>query len=71
MTSMKLDTHQKAVRRWALWSPVFGFLLPLPHQTELLFTSRAAAISAKLNGSWHNYNPVRVELRPLSVLKFR
>jgi hypothetical protein len=67
---MKID-KQKAVRRWALWSPVFGFLLPLPHQTELLFTSRAAAVSAKLNGSWHNYNPVQVELRPLKVLKFR
>lgn len=67
---MKVD-QQKPVRRWALWSPVFGFLLPLPHQTELLFTSRAAAVSAKLNGSWHNYNPVQVELRPLRVLKFR
>lgn len=66
-----LPEYQKPVKRWALWSPVFGFLLPLPHQTELLFTSRADAIASKLNGSWHNYNPVKVELRPLASLKFR
>lgn len=67
---MKID-KQKPVRRWALWSPIFGFLLPLPGQTERLYTSRSGAVADRLSGHWYDYKPVRVELRPLSVLKFK
>ena len=63
--------RQKPVKRWALWSPVFGFFLPQPNMTEMLFDSRAAAVAKRLSGSYYNYHPVRVELRPLQVLKFK
>ena len=46
---MKVD-KQKPVRRWALWSPIYGFLLPLPGNTERLYTSRASAVAYRLSG---------------------
>lgn len=56
------------VRRWALWSKVWGkFYTPLPHETEVLYDSRRAAIAARLSGSLYQYQPVRIELRPLTV----
>lgn len=51
------------VRRWALWSETFGYLAPLPLQTELLYETRRAAVAARLSGSHYAYRPVRVELR--------
>lgn len=55
--------EQNPVRRWALWSQVFGFYKPLPYQTEILFDSRRAAMASVHSGNY-NYKPVRVKLVP-------
>lgn len=58
-----------AVLRWALWSECWGkFYKPLPHETEVLYDSRRSAIAARLSGSLYQYQPVRVELRPLAAV---
>lgn len=55
-------TVPKRIARWALYSDVFGFHRPLPHQTEQLYDSRRSAIAARLSGSLYPYLPVKVEL---------
>jgi hypothetical protein len=60
---------KKPIKRWALYSPIFGFHAPLPHQTEILYDSRRAAVAARLSGSHYNYHPVKVELHMTTEVK--
>jgi hypothetical protein len=54
----------KPVSRWALWSrDLKKFYCPLPHQTEILFDSRRAAMASVHSGNY-GYRPVRVKLVP-------
>lgn len=53
-----------AVKFWALWSrDLKGFHTGYPKDTPILYSSRRAAMAARLSGSYYGYLPVRVELR--------
>lgn len=62
MTTMKKVEAGQKIRRWALWSPHYGFYRPLPNQTEELYDSKRSAIAARLSGSHYEYQPIKVDL---------
>ena len=61
----RLAPGPQAVKRWALWSPTFGFFKRFPHDGEELYESQRSAEAARLSGSHYAYKPVQVRIVPI------